>query len=230
VPRLRDANLIVQARLRAVIERATAGAWAQLPAYDRGNLDEWLSTVLPLVDVAQRRSVALTDAYIARALERPALGIDPTPLIGAGVRSGVDPETVYTRPFITLWSALRDGVEYDAAVAKGLHRATSTAAMDVQLSHRASYGAIQAADPRIRGYKRVPDGSACKFCVTVAGAFVKSASAMGLHNHCGCGLEPVTADVEATPTPDTVAVHEHGELGAVLADPAQHFTSLAQLA
>ena len=60
-------------------------------------------------------------------------------------------------------------------------------------------------------------------------AFVKSANAMALHNHCGCGLEAVFYDVEVPPLPDGVAVHQHGELGAVLGDPAHSFASLADL-
>lgn len=226
-PSLADAHLVAQARLREIIARAVTRAWVSLPAYDRANLDEYLSAVIPTVLAGQRYAVNLTDAYVALELDRQPLGIDPTDLIGAGVRAGVDPETVYTRSFVTLWSALGRGTPFDDAVAQGLHRATSTASTDVQLSHRAAYGAIQVADPQIRGYKRQADASACTFCVTVSGAFVKSAGAMPLHNHCGCGLVPVIRDIGVTPTPESVAIHTHGELGPVLTAPGDHFQSLA---
>jgi hypothetical protein len=52
---------------------------------------------------------------------------------------------------------------------------------------------------------------------------------MPLHNHCGCSLEPVLDDVTPTPLPEGVAVHEHGELGLVLGDPAHDFTSAADV-
>lgn len=229
-PSLADAHLVAQAQLRAIVAQAVGTVWADLPGYDRANLDEWLTRVVPLVATGQRRSVALTDAYIARALDRRPLGIDPHDLIGAAVRAGTSPEIVYTRSFVNVWAALGRSVQYDEAVAQGLNRATSTAQMDVQLSHRASYGAIQAADTTIRGYKRAADSGACAFCLTVNGAFVKSANAMALHNHCGCGLTPVISDVPVTPVPDAVAVHEHGELGAVLTAPGDHFTSLHDFA
>jgi hypothetical protein len=145
------------------------------------------------------------------------------------VRGGVDPQTVYRRPFVTVWSALGAGKLWQDAVAAGLNRATSTAAMDVQLASRAAFREVQAADDQIRGYTRVPDGGACAFCLEVAGAFVKSADAMPLHNRCGCSLEPVLSTQPTTPVPDGVAVHEHGELGPVLTDPAHDFTAGSDL-
>lgn len=224
---LADAHLQAQAQLRGVVVRAVTQIWTGLPGYDRDNVDQYLAGVIPFVTTAQRRSVALTDAYVARALDRRPLGIDPTYLTGAVLRGGSPPEEVYTRAFVTVWSALGRSVPYEDAVAAGLHRSTSTAEMDVQLSHRAAYAAIQDADRTIRGYQRAADGAACTFCLTVDGAFVKSADALALHNRCGCGLEPITEHVVATPTPEDVAVHTHGELGAVLTAPGDHFTSLS---
>jgi hypothetical protein len=203
--RLEAAHLSTQQRLRALVVAAITGAWRELPSYDD-------------TDVA---------AYIAAALNRAPLGIDPAGLTGSVLRAGVPLEQVYRRPFVTAWTALSNGTAYEDAVNAGRARAASSAAMDIQLAHRAAYAGIQAADPAIRGYQRVADASACQFCRIVNGAFVKSATAMPLHNGCGCGLRPVTRPVADTPPAEGVAVHEHGELGPVLTDPAHHFTSLA---
>lgn len=241
---LAQAHILGEKRLRDGAVRAFERIWRGLPAYDRGNLDQWLSEALPIAEAAQRQSVALTNAYIARSLERQPLGLDPSALTGAGIRNGALPAEVYERPFITIWTALKDGTAYEDAVASGLARATSTAAMDVQLSMRATANAVQTADSSIYGYARVADAGACEFCLTVNGAYVKSASAMPLHNHCGCGLEPLTSVHRgAVYLPDgtqareyqygplsPVAVHEHGELGPVLTDPNDHFTSASDLA
>ena len=111
-----------------------------------------------------------------------------------------------------------------------LARATSTAAMDVQLAARATFGAVQEADDGVYGYQRVADGDACEFCQAVDGAYVKSGDAMALHNNCGCSLEPLTVPhPRAARLPDGVAVHEHGELGPMLGDAAHDFTSLADI-
>jgi hypothetical protein len=221
--------------------------WDSLPAYDRPNLDQWLSEALPVVAAAQRQSAALTNAYVARAMERQPLGLDTTELTGAGVRNGTPPETVYERPFVTVWSALGAGTQWEQAVADGLARATASGAMDAQLSMRAAAGAIDEADPNLYGYRRVADAGACDFCKAVDGAYIKGSSGfvMGLHNHCGCGLETLRephpgavhlsdgTQVRAYaygPLNDDVALQHHGELGPVLVDPKQHFTSEAELA
>lgn len=235
-----DAHIEGQARLRRVLTQAVGTAWRDLPAHDRGNVEEWLARVLPAVDTTQRASAALTEAFIAQVLERPPLGIDQNELIGSAVRNGTPPSVVYERPFITYWGGLANGLSYEDALAKGGERATSAAAMDTQLSMRATADAIGRTDQSIYGYKRVADPTACDFCSAVNGAFVKHASASPLHNHCGCGLEPLTE-----PHPggvflpdgtqvrfaaygplfdDQVAVHEHGELGPLLTAPGDRFT------
>lgn len=198
--------------------------WTGLPSYDEGNVPQFVSQAVPLVIAGQRQSARLTAAYIQIAARRP-VSID---LAQISTRNGADPREVYRRPFVTVWTALKAGSEFDAAIAAGLARATSTAATDVQLAHRAAYGEIQRADPAIRGYRRAADGGACDFCRLIDGAFVKSADAMSLHSHCGCGLEPVIDERPSIdPLPEGVAVHEHGELGSVLGDPAHSFDDLS---
>lgn len=194
-------------------------------------MTRFLDAALPVVLTSQRASVALTDAYLASFLNRQPKGVNPEALIGSGVRNGADPREVYRRPFVTVWTALKDGRPFQDAVHSGLARAQSSAAMDVQLSMRATAGAVQQADDGIFGYQRVADGGACAFCLEVDGAYVKDGDAMPLHNNCGCGLEPLTAPhPRAAKLPSGVAVHEHGELGPVLTDPAHDFTTASELA
>jgi hypothetical protein len=227
---LAEAHIEGQARLRRLVEQVITQTWGDLPGHDRANLDEWLSRVLPAVQASQRASVALTEAYLARSLERQPVGVPQDELVGSAVRGGVRPATVYERPFITLWGGLADGLEWADASRKALERATSTGAMDVQLSMRATADAVQSAAGGIYGYRRAADAGACDFCRAVDGAYVKSASAFPLHNRCGCGLEPLTTPHPlAAALPSGVAVHEHGELGPLLTAPGDHFTSESEL-
>ena len=223
--RLADAHIELQRRLRALAARGVTNAWRRLPGYNDRDVDQFLSLVLPLMDAAQRQSILLTDAYLARALGRRPVGVDAARVI-ASLRGGMSPAEVYRRPFVTVWTALSNDVALDQAIAAGLARATSTAAMDVQLAHRGGMQAAQDADPRIRGWRRAADAGACAFCSMIDGAFVKSADAMPLHNHCGCGLEPLEDFPAVSPLPDGVAVREHGELGPMLGDPSHDFTIL----
>lgn len=230
---LAQAHIAAEARLRAIAGRAVASVWASLPGYDKVNVDEWLTRVLPIVEAAQRQSVTVTAAYLARALASQPIGVNVAELVGAGPRNGAAPEDVYQRPFVTLWSALGAGTDWERAVAEGLTRAVAAAQTDVQLSMRHTLRAVGSADDRILGYRRVPDSSACKFCRRVAGQRYVVLSLMPIHPHCGCGAQVITAgnrgDFTGNPKNDLkvdVVVHEHGELGPVLADAAHHFAEV----
>lgn len=246
MPSLTDAHITTLAAIREITRRGVAAAWEQLAAYDEAQVAEFLATAVPIVTVGQEKASRLTDAYVAAMLGRQPFGIPTSEVTGAAVRAGVLPDEVYRRPFVTVWTALSAGSGYDEAVNAGLARATNLAATDVQLTARQTFQSIQDLDSSIYGYARRADGAACKFCRLVDGAYVKSAGAMPLHPGCGCGLEPLTGPharavalpdgtpirdfqggpLTASPLPDGVAVHEHGELGPTLGDPEHDFTQL----
>lgn len=238
-----QAHIEAQARLRALVAQGVKNLWTGLPGYDEVNVDPFVSAVVPLVEGGQRHSVALTNAFIARSLGRQPVGVNVDELIGAGVRNGTTPQEVYRRPFVTLWTGLKNGSQYTDALNAAMARATGSAQMDVQLSMRATLGAVQQADDTIYGYQRTADGDACDFCQGVDGAYIKDGDAMPLHDRCGCGVEVLSGPhrsathlpdgtqirehrggpLISTPPPSTVAIEQHGELGPVLTDPSQHF-------
>ena len=224
MPTLASTHLQAQARLRGIVAGAIASIWQGLGSYDERDVERFVESAVPIVLAGQTQAVALTEAYVLRRLRLEPIGLDTDELTGAAVRNGVALEEVYRRPFVNVWTALGKEVPWDEAVNAGEVRATASAEMDVQLSHRASYGALQRAEPRIKGYRRRANSGACSFCRLVNGAFVKSADAMPLHNRCGCGLDPIMQEVPVSKTPEGVAVHKHGELGPLLTDPADSFT------
>ena len=241
---LTQAHIRAQAELRRTVSAIIAGIWARLGHYDQADVDPWLADALPVVAGAQSQSIALTSAFIAMSLKVPAFGVaDPAKLAGAAVRGGTPPADVYTRPFITVWTALKNGQPWQDAVAQGQARAESAASMDVALSSRATFAEAQDTvttdgGDNIIGYQRVADGGACDFCAEINGAFCYNADASPLHNHCGCGLEPIMSKFpsDATILPDhpsetdAYAIHDHGELGAVIGAPGDNFTTEADLA
>ena len=224
--RLVDAHITAQERLRRLVANGVERTWTDLGAWNEPDAERFIATVVPFVRASQKQSVMLTNAYVAKYLGRRPTALDPRLL--DTLRAGVPADEVYHRPFVTVWTALKAGTRFEDAVNAGLARATSTAAMDVQLASRATFTALEQADDAIYGYQRVADAGACDYCQAIDGAYVKSADAMALHNHCGCSLEPLTAPRGQSPLPDTVAVHEHGELGPVLGAPEHNFTSLAE--
>jgi hypothetical protein len=233
--------ILALAALRRSSSAALGQIWRALPSYDRADVDQWLSEALPLVDGARRHSAALTNAYIASAMERGPFELDVDALIGNALRNGAKSAEVYERAFVTVWTALGDEGNWEQATAQGLDRATSAIETDVQLSMRAAAEAIDIADPTLYGYRRVANPTACTFCREVDGAYVKGSDGfvLALHNHCGCGIQPLKEPHSgAAKLPDgtevrpfqtgalneNVAVQVHGELGPVLVDPTQHFT------
>lgn len=224
---LADAHIEAERRLRLLVTGQVERIWRDLPNYDRPVIDQWLAQVLPVISAGQRASASLTAGYIARSLGRPPIGVSPEDVIGAAVRNGTDPATVYERPFVTLWSALGAGSLYEDAVNSGLARAQEMARFDVQGSMRATAAAVQESSDGIYGYQRVADPGACEFCASIDGAYVKSADAFPLHPGCGCGLEPLTAThPRAARLPDGTSVRNHGEMGPTLVSSEHDFTSL----
>lgn len=115
----------------------------------------------------------------------------------------------------------------------GLAHAKSSAAMDVQNTMRHTLKLIGDMDTTILGYRRVPDVTACEFCKLIAGRRYLTSELQPVHANCGCGVDVITAanrgdffgKLENDLSIPGVAVREHGELGPLLVDPADHFTT-----
>lgn len=239
---LASQQIEAERRLRALTAVRVERAWVGLGTYDEKDVARLLRLVLPVVLGAQRSSALLTNAYIAREVRRAIPSVKLNEVTGAALRNGAEPADVYRRPFVTVWTALSEGRQWEQAVNAGMAHLSSTATTDVQLAMRATM-AKRELDLAPYGYRRKADASACPFCRAVDGAYVKATEgyAFALHGGCGCGFEvlrephrgavalPDGTRIRAYqygPLNDAVAVHEHGELGPVLADPAHQFTSL----
>lgn len=186
-------------RIRSIVAARTERAWRDLGSWDKADVPRFLAVVLPLVAAGQRRTVALTDAYLARVTGRRTVGLDAGRLTGAAVRAGADPATVYERPFVQVWSALSNGTPFDDAVNAAGARASGTAQTDISLTMRASAqefnDTLPAAEKPYR-WLRVPSGDSCGLCVTASTQLYKSPDLLPIHDRCDCGVEPVSKDTE----------------------------------
>lgn len=236
--RLANRHIELNAELRSRTVKRLTRLWRSLPEYRDETLPAWLRTAVPLVQAAQRAEIAITQAYLARALDRPVVGVDADRVI-ANLRNGTSPEDVYRRPFETVWTALSNGTPFDAAREQGLARATQTVATDIQLAMRDTLSTVGQSEEVVWGYQRVTDGAACDYCLLLNGAQFRTEDAMPIHPNCGCGVEPIVytrgfdnrnnlARFNANPTapPKGVAISNHGELGPVVGDPAHDFSLL----
>lgn len=250
------------AGIRARAAAAIAAAWAGLSSYDEADVAPFVDVAVPAVLAGQRQVVAVANAYLARATRTQVANLPIPTLIGSGVRGGTAPADVYRRPFVTVWTALKNDTPWEDAVKSGLERAASTAETDIALSNRAAAVAYaERSSARIIGWERVPDGDACDFCELASTQSYNTGTLLPLHSRCGCTPKPIEEgdargtgvirpDVLArlkvdgvkvyrngtvrtyggTGEPTGVVVHEHGELGPVLAREGDTFTGPADIA
>lgn len=185
------AHIEAERRLRAAASDAIGRAWRDLGSWNEKDVERFLRLAVPIVESAQRQSVAVTDAFLARAVGRSPIGV-PFDDVAPKLRNGVGPEEVYRRPFVELWSKLSDEVPWADAVDAAGARAMSSAATDVQLAMRQTLSDIGEQDAQIFGYERVPDGAACDLCLIASTQRYHTEDLMPIHNNCGCGVEPIT--------------------------------------
>lgn len=212
---LAQAHIALNTRIQQVTATAALAAWMQLGSHDEEDVPAFLRRVVPVVLAAQRQTVALTVAYLSRAIGRRVASPDVNTVTGAAIRTatpevieasqrgglalapdaiGVPPEVTYRRPFVAVWSDLSAGKPWrDAVIAAG-DRVASTAALDVQNAMRHTLRAVGEREDLILGYRRVPDADACPFCKLIAGRRYLTADLMEVHPRCACGVDVITAE------------------------------------
>jgi hypothetical protein len=184
------------ATLRSRLLAVLGATWLGLGAWRTADMDRFLSTALPTVNGAQRLMGSLTDAYLSRVVgaltDAPSLPVGlPTSVVsGHGLR-GAAPAEVYKRPFVTTWTALSHGQSLDAAVKQGGERLRSVASTDLQLAKTHSATAAMQRMPRVTGYRRVPDATACALCLIASTQRYRKADLMPIHPGCGCDVAPL---------------------------------------
>ncbi len=183
--------------------------------------------------------------------ERWASGIDPATAVKMA-RQGTPVVDVYRRPTVTARTTLARGGTFDAAMAAARARAVSAANTDVALAARQAAADTMQAHPRCVGYRRVPDSKACAFCLTASTQRYRVVDLMPLHNYCHCTIAPIIGDRDPGQVIDRallerlkrtagrpdywnakgidVAIHQHGELGPVLAAAEDAFDALGRAA
>lgn len=242
-PRL-DAAYVAQ--VKAVRSRVEAFALARFGAGEHRDADvaRFVAQVVPVALAARRQVASLTDAYLSRVLGIRSLG----PIDTDSLR-GVPADEVYARPYKTVWMKLSEGLTYDAAVSAGAARLVDITLADLQLAKtHAARTLYQSAG--VERYIRTLTGNVnCALCYIASTQTYSTDDLLPIHPGCDCGTAPVTsgdrADMDSNLTatheavedrlgasdsgaraPDyrkQLIVHEHGELGPVLAVRGQHF-------
>jgi len=164
-----------------------------------------------------------------------------------GVRSW---GSIYGRVADTVRFERSRGRSLEEAVAIGLDRADAMVQTDLSLARRDQYRRSLSANPKVKAFRRVihPELSksgTCGLCIAAADRRYNRSDLLPLHARCKCTVAPITAagdpggtlndrdlaEVYATSESNKAAdlkrvryqVHEHGELGPVLAKLGDHW-------
>lgn len=173
-----------------------AAMWLGLGSWRDRDIANFQRTALPAVAGAQRLMGSMTDAYLSRMIGTATKGIQrpvgvATGLITGTALRGVPPSEVYERPFQTVWTALNKGTAIDAAVRQGANRLRSVASTDLQLAKTHTTQQVLSRNPRVTGYMRVPDATACALCLVASTQRYHKADLLPIHPGCGCDVEPI---------------------------------------
>lgn len=193
-----------------------------------------IARVLPVVEAAQKATVAMTDGYLAVFLGKPPVGLTTKNLVGAALRNGSDPREVYHRPTVTWRTGLSKGRPPDLAKRAAVARLKATVDTDLQLAHRAAAREIFARR-NVRFYRRVTTRLSCGLCGSLTSKRYRASTLLPIHGGCDCSIAPIVDGFDPRDAavlgedPIDPTVHEHGELGPYLAQAGHHFTGPSDL-
>ena len=239
-------------KTRLAVSSHVGDMFRRLPGYSEEHVPDFVARAVPIVEAGESRAIALTTAYASRVLGVAPVGVDVPGIIG-NLRNGVSAADVYARPFVTVRAAIAT-IGFSAAVIKGTNRLMSTANMDVQMASRDALAPLASAfGSRVTGWTRVADPGCCDYCIMLDGVTTGPAEPQPLHNNCGCTATPdmsgssdfgssssssgssngvsslVVGALAAGAVIGLAAIHEHGELGPVITNKHDDFTSFDDL-
>lgn len=184
----------VRARVLAFITRM----WGGLESHRDGDIERFVTAIVPIIEGGQYQLAALTDAHLA-IIEGAALGtaVRPVGVNRAALKDlrGVPIREVYRRAGVEVWTALSNDVPYSEAVQRGLKRATTMADTDLQLAETHTARRVLAGKDNVVGYRRVLTGAeSCALCAVASTQRYTKERLMPVHDNCDCKVRPIYGD------------------------------------
>lgn len=230
-------------------------------AWNRPDAAWFASQVAPTIVGVQRQIAVLTDQYVASSLtEQLGRRIEPVGVELGDELRGVPVEEVYQRPYVQLWTELKNGTPFDDALDHADRRAEVLAATDFQMARVRSFQQAISGQPGAKYWRRVLRGDRnCLLCLVASTQRYRKENLAAIHPQCDCYVEPIPGDRDpgqilnpalleqvhqavedagfqadrGARNPDyrrLIAVREHGEIGPLLTLRRQGFTGPEDLA
>lgn len=209
-----------QAMLREQMIAALVAIWGSSFAAlgSPAGVADFIKRVLPLTGGAQRAMATLTNAYLNQAIGRPVTPINFDLVTGVALRNGeVKPSTLYSRPVVSMRTALAQGKTLGEAEAIGRKRLIDISGSDLQLakthtSREVLTDAVQ--NPRrgpsqgVVGFRRVLSdrGNHCAMCILASTQRYHSFDLMPMHPGCQCSVAPIIGETDPGQVLDEEAV------------------------
>lgn len=175
--------------LRLTGAATLAAIWAALTGIDPEDEEAFADRSTPVLTGLQGATTALTVGYFG--------------LLSSGARvdtAGLTVAQDLRHPFIGVRKALKEGAEWEAAQAAGRARAEAMASERVMLTQAATAERIDATG-KVVGWRRVPQGATCSYCIVVSTQryrTAETASNVGHRNKgrltCDCDVVPIVGD------------------------------------
>lgn len=179
-------------RRSALLRSASAAAlqriWDRLSALDEVNVEEFTRAAAPVVDGAGRASSNLAAGYLSLVSGRAV----PSP--------SLDLATDFRHPFIGVWRDLSRSASYESAAGTGRARVAELAQERVIRAQRQTFA--RSTVERVVGWRRVPQGATCSWCILVSTQRYRSAESASFgHGHhgvdfCDCDIVPILGTVD----------------------------------
>ncbi|MFJ3588569.1 hypothetical protein ACIQUY_04675 [Streptomyces sp. NPDC090231] len=236
----------------------TSRAWTDLGSWRDADVRRFERTALPVLLAGQRRVASLTASYLEQ-LYRDIDGtghrvdLDFDTVTGRALRD-VDPEAVYRRPFVDVWTALGNGESLDTALERGANRLETIAKTDLQLARTHTVREVGDDMPRFQYTVRELQGEYdCALCMIASTQRYRKRDLAPIHPGCDCLVKLVTADEDPGQVIDEeklerihdlveealgksdrggravdyrkiIVANDHGEIGPVLGYRGQRFS------
>lgn len=171
--------------------------WKAQSGFRDANVADFTRFIVPRVQAAQIRTASLTSTYLSQMADaKYGVKVAPVPVSRAAVLNGrgVDPVEVYTRPAVTVRTALSNGSSYTEAVAAGLVRLKSLVETDLQMA-KVRQVSESTRGSRFQYFARVLTGAEdCALCVIASTQRYTRGDLMPIHPSCDCGVEPLESE------------------------------------
>lgn len=177
--------------------RVAGLAFLNLGDWRDADADRYLSLIRdPLTSFKNEGAKSTLAFYGAMAqlegqpFSRPT--ITKASLATSALRNGVDEATVWSRPFVTMRTALAEGKSMKEAVNLGAARAEYLASTEVQLARRGAGLQARSGNQRIVGYIRTLTGAEnCALCYVASTQRYHKGDLLPIHPGCDCGEMPI---------------------------------------